>query len=60
MHGYYVLILIRILIFIMILVMFMLVAIKRLLAMFSKAQFFVFGILVGWWLSQLIGVSQPW
>lgn len=60
MHGYYVLIIVRLLIFIMILVMFMLVAIKRLLAMFSKAQFFVLGMLAGWWLSQLMGVVQPW
>lgn len=33
---------------------------RRLLKMFSKSHFFVFGILVGWQVSQLMGVDQPW
>lgn len=33
---------------------------RRLLKMFSKSHFFVFGMLAGWQVSQLMGVVQPW
>ncbi len=50
----------RIILISIILVAVMLNIIKRLCVLFSKGQFFVFGILFGWCASQLLGVGQPW
>lgn len=52
--------LIRLFIVIIVLVAVMLNIIKRFLSMFTKGQFFVFGVLFGWCVSQMIGVGQPW
>lgn len=35
-----------------------LIKLIRLLKLFSKSQYFIFGILIGWELSQLAGVTQ--
>lgn len=50
----------RIILIIIILVAIMLNIIKHLCVLFSKGQFFVFGILVGWCAAQLLGVGQSW
>jgi len=52
--------LIRLFLTLIILVAIMLGMIRRLLSMFTKAQYFVFGVLLGWSISQTIGIIQPW
>jgi hypothetical protein len=58
--GHSVFMLVRIFLLLMILVAVMLALIRRLFTLFSKGQFFVFGILFGWCAAQLLGVVQPW